>query len=200
MAKRKKFKRTELKKQMTKEERALYNEVIEMQREANQRLNETQRIFGVNTWASKKLQERLSIDNIDVWSEFNNKVTVGYIKDITKLKAIKKALNNFLASETSTVKGIKNVIRKQKKVLGDIELDEDDLESNMTMYDYMSDDAFRDLSRYIPASELVAFLEYARESNLSESKFLDEVENYISFGNDEDMKERLINLYNKYGK
>lgn len=196
MAKRKGFKRSkELTKQIPKETRQLLNNIDTLQREANKRLKDIQRVFGINTWAAKKLQERLEI--VDAWS-IKNQVVIGIFKDKARLKAIEKALKNFLASQTSTVKGIRATIKKQAKSLGDVYIDEEDVESHETMYDFMSDDDFRDLSRYIGASELVALLEYAKDNNLSESSFLNEVENYISFGNDLDMRDALIRIYNKY--
>lgn len=197
MAKRKKFKRSkELTKQIPKETRQLLNKITTLQREANQRLRETQRIYGTNTWASKKLQQRLEI--LDAWS-INDQVTLGINKtNVTRLRGIEKALKNFLASKTSTVKGIRATIKKQAKSLGDIYLDEEDVETHETMYDFMSDEDFRDVSRYIGASELVALLEYAKDNNLTKRSFLNEIENYLSFGNDSDMKDELLRIYNKY--
>ena len=80
--------------------------------------------------------------------------------------------------------------------------EEEDLtnEEAEALYDMLSDDYVTDILKYIPASEFWALIEDAKENGDTEQQFIDRIKDYIEFGNDLDMKNKLIVIYVKYVK
>lgn len=203
MAKRKKgFKRQATKEiRPSKEYREIYNETVKLQREANRRLTEIQREFGEGSWAGKRLERKLTVNELDAWS-FDNKVLVPKNLDKFELKAVNKALTYFLESKTSTVKGIKDVIKQQKENIKSAfedeegeELSEKEIES---LYDLMGDEDFKTVAENTDPSSLRAFVQEARERKLIMRDFRGEVENYVVYGEDEDLKKNINRIWRKY--
>lgn len=177
----------------------LYNQLRLEVKRANQRLVRLERRYGAGTWASKKLQNRLNTDLINSWTE-SGRIKLNKSMSITQLKAVAKATNMFLNSKTSTVKGVKQTIKNTKtglrKILEDgTSIPDEEIE---TIYDLMSDDYLRELSDYIPPSELAVLLQESREKNEMEEDFTKRIGNYIELGNDTDLKSKLTTIYNKY--
>ena len=158
-----------------------------------------ERKYGVNTWASKKLQNRLNTDLVDSWTE-SGRIKLNKSMSITQLKAVAKATKMFLNSKTSTVGGVKQTIKNTKLGLKKIiengeNIPDDEIE---TIYDLMSDDYLRELSDYIPPSDLAVLLQESREKSDNEEDFTKRISNYIELGNDNDLKSKLTMIYNKY--
>ena len=112
------------KKEMTEEQAELFRELTKLSKRANQRLVRLERVFGKDTWASRKLKNRLDIEPLQAWTK-TGRVRVNKSMTITQLRATIKATNQFLNSQTSTVAGIKKVRENQIKNISkilDIEL------------------------------------------------------------------------------
>ena len=188
--------------EMTSEQAKLFNELKILSKRANQRLVRLERAFGKDSWASKRLRNKLDIESLQAWTK-TGRVKVNKSMTITQMKATIKATQQFLNSKTSTVKGVKSVrkttISQIAKSLG---TDEEELsnEEAETLYDLLTDDYITDLLKYIPPSELWAIIEDAREKNDTEDQFIDRIEDYIDFGNDVDMINKLKHIYEKYIK
>lgn len=188
--------------EMTPEQAKLYNELKKLSKRANQRLVRLERAFGKDTWASKRLRNKLDIESLQAWTK-TGRVKVNKKMTITQLKATIKATQQFLNSKTSRVKGVKEVkkttISNIAKSLG---TEEEELtnEEAETLYDLLSEDYITDLTKYIPPSELWALIEDARASNDTEQQFIDRIKDYIYFGNDTDMINKLKIIYEKYVK
>ena len=186
--------------EMSSEQIKLYNELKKLSKRANQRLVRLERAFGKDTWASKKLRDRLNIETLDAWTK-TGRVKVNKSMTITQMRATIKATQQFLNSKTSTIKGIKEVkkttISNIAKSLGtdENELTEEEAES---LYNLLSEDYITDLTKYIPPSELWAIIEDAKESNDTEKQFIDRISDYIYWGNDVDMVNKLKIIYQKY--
>ena len=177
----------------------LYKQLRLEVKRANQRLVRLERKYGVNTWASKKLQNRLNTDLVDSWTE-SGRIKLNKSMSITQLKAVAKATKMFLNSKTSTVGGVKQTIKNTKLGLKKIiengeNIPDDEIE---TIYDLMSDDYLRELSDYIPPSDLAVLLQESREKSDNEEDFTKRISNYIELGNDNDLKSKLTMIYNKY--
>ena len=114
-----------------------------------------------------------------------------------------KVLEQFLNSKTSTKRGIKQTrkttIKNLAKSLGTEEEDLTDEEAE-TLYEMLSDDYVTDILKYIPASDFWALIEDAKESGDSQDSFISRISDYIEFGNDVDMRNKLIMIYEKYVK
>ena len=153
------------------------------------------------TWASKKLYDRLSGGKVNVMNKKLNKVVLGKQKlNKTQKKMIDKALTNFLASETSTPKGIENVrqrsIKSLQMTLSDYDnmLSYDEAEAYFNMF---ADSDFSSIAEKLGASETWIMIDDAKEMNDDETTFLARM-NTIMDINDEDVKEKLIRIFEKY--
>lgn len=171
-------------------------------------------IFGKDSWASKKLRNKLSINPVQAWTDtgrirVNKKMTIG------QLRATIKATEQFLNSKTSTVKGIKDVIKRTKKSLSKtleknniFGAEEAEKEANKLtekeadiLYDMLSEDYIKDLLPYIGASEMWGVVEDAKEMNIEEKdEFFELFNTYTSvdFTNDLDMKEKITKIFERY--
>lgn len=196
------------------------NNVNELVREANRRLEKLQRggfveptkkiggkfvkrervTYDTGTWASKKLVDRLNSKNKKLIT--NNKISLNKNMTKTELKATEKALSQFLTSKTSTIKGIretkKSTLKSLKKTFSDdsrlSKLTDKEIEAS---YNMLSDNNFQDLVEKIGSSTSWIIIDEAKQNNDNEERFLKRVSNYIDFGNDVDFKEKMQSIYNK---
>ena len=155
-----------------------------------------------DTWATKKLRDKLATEPLQAWTK-TGRVKVNKSMTITQMKSTIKATQQFLNSKTSTKRGIKQVrkttIKNLAKSLGTEEEDLTDEEAE-ALYDMLSDDFVTDILKYIPASDFWALIEDAKESGDSQDSFISRISDYIEFGNDVDMRNKLIMIFEKYVK
>lgn len=188
--------------ELNSEQQKLFNELKKLSKRANQRIVRLEREFGKDTWATKKLRDKLATEPLQTWSK-TGRVKVNKSMTITQMKATIKATQQFLNSKTSTKRGIKQVkkttIKQLAKSLG---TDDEDLtnEEAEALYDMLSDDYVTDILKYIPASDFWALIEDAKEAGDSQESFISRISDYIEFGNDVDMRNKLIMIYEKYVK
>ena len=191
------------KKEMTEEQAELFRELTKLSKRANQRLVRLERAFGKDTWASRKLKNRLDTEPAQAWTE-TGRVRVNKSMTITQLRAAIKATKQFLNSQTSTVSGIKKVREKQiKSISKSLGTEEADLtyEEAETLYMMFEDTDFTFfVPRYLTASEFWGEIENAKEQNLDLNDFTNSIRKYIEFGNDLDMLVRIRAIYEKYVK
>lgn len=188
--------------ELNSEQQQLFNELKKLSKRANQRIVRLEREFGKDTWATKKLRDKLEAEPLQAWSK-TGRVKVNKSMTTTQMKATIKATQQFLNSKTSTKRGIKQVkkttIKQLAKSLG---TDDEDLtnEEAEALYDMLSDDYVTDILKYIPASDFWALIEDAKEAGDSQESFISRISDYIEFGNDVDMRNKLAMIYEKYVK
>lgn len=188
--------------ELNAEQQKLFNELKKLSKRANQRIVRIEREFGKDTWASKKLRDRLATEPLQAWTK-TGRVKVNKSMTITQMKATIKATQQFLNSKTSTKRGIKQVrkttIKNLAKSLG---TEEEDLSNDEaeTLYNMLSDDYVSDILKYIPASDFWALIEDAKEQGDTQEDFISRISDYIDFGNDVDMRNKLIMIFEKYVK
>lgn len=188
--------------ELNAEQQKLFNELKKLSKRANQRIVRLEREFGKDTWATKKLRDRLATEPLQAWTK-TGRIKVNKSMTITQMKATIKATQQFLNSKTSTKRGIKQVrkttIKSLAKSLG---TEEEDLsnEEAETLYNMLSDDYVSDILKYIPSSDLWALIEDAKEQGDTQEDFISRISDYIDFGNDVDMRNKLIIIYEKYVK
>lgn len=176
----------------------LEKETRKLVNKANARLKSLGRRFKSGTWASKKLANRLSQNKVDMWK--NGKIKLPKNPTKTQLRAVNKASSQFLASKTSTKKGIQDVRRKQiesirlRRSVEDEEFTEEDAED---FYDMFGDNDFQYFAEKIGSSKLQEIIYDAIRNDDSEDDFLSSLDLYITL-NDLDIREKAIRLYNKY--
>ena len=107
------------------------------------------------------------------------------------MKATIKALKEFKSSKTSTVEGVKENIEKIKSGIGS-SLDVDNKKAQ-AIYDFFATDKYK-LNDEVKYEALKIAIEVCKKNGTVED-YLDLVKNYIDFGNDDDLKEELISVY-----
>lgn len=185
----------------TKERAKLIADTRKLVSDANRRLKGLNQAGYKGTWASKKLADRLDTKILNAWTK-QGKIKVNKILTNTQLKAIQKATQQFMTSQTSKVSGIKKVKESTLDSLRatlskDIELDEMDVESAYEMLSNKDFDYFNNADR-IGASTMWALIEDAKEYDQSEDTFISRLLNMYDSSNDLDAIERAKRLYDRY--
>ena len=197
----------------TKDRAKLMADTRKLISDANRRLKGLNQAGYKGTWASKKLIERLDTKVLKAWSK-QGKIKVRKTLTNTQLKAIQKATQQFLTSQTSKVSGIKKVKESTLDSLratlskdieldemdvetADIELDEMDVETAYEMLSNKDFDYFNNADR-VGASTMWALIEDAKEYNQSEDTFISRLLNMYDSSNDLDAIERAKRLYDRY--
>ena len=121
-----------------------------------------------------------------------------YYKD----SIIDKYLNNEfynLLGEKEYIKSVKDATIKSLKITMSDEEDEKSLDEATEMYNMLDDEDFKGISelKNVGASTLWELLDDAKERNMDQNQFIDFIEANIS-ANDLNLREKAINLYNKY--
>lgn len=185
----------------TKERAKLIADTRKIVSDANRRLKGLNQAGYKGTWASKKLADRLDTKVLNAWNK-QGKIKLNKTLTNTQLKAIQKATQQFMTSQTSKVSGIKKVkestLDSLKATLSkDIELDEMDVESAYDMLSNKDFDYFNNADR-VGASTMWALIEDAKEYNQTEDTFISRLLNMYNSSNDLDAIERAKRLYDRY--
>lgn len=182
----------------------LYKQTLKNAQKVNEKIKSLNRRYKKGTWSVKRLINRLDTNILSVWK--NGRIELN--KNLTKsqLIAINKATNQFLVSKTSTKSGIKevssNVKESLKESLSDDIRELTDEEVDF-MYDMLGDDNFsyfnkdREDTNFIGASELWIVIDEAINKGDDENTFLNRMNVFVNV-NDENIRNKAINIYNKY--
>ena len=171
---------------------------------ANARLKSLQRRYKSGTWATRKLAERLNNETLKAWSKSGRISVKGELKKMTKtqLTALKKSIKNFLASDTSTKKGIKKRIESVKGGIEELlaEPGKDFTSEDADFfYSMLEDKDFTTLSDEDYASTIWACIDDAIEFEDTEDNFVKRIEMYAGINmQDLDKREKAEKLYQKY--
>lgn len=185
----------------TKDRAKLLADTLKLISDANRRLKGLNQAGYKGTWASKKLAERLNTKVLNAWSK-QGKIKINKTLTNTQLKAIQKATQQFMASQTSKASGIKKIKESTLDSLRatlskDIELDEMDVETAYEMLSNKDFDYFNNADR-VGASTMWALIEDAKEYEQSEDTFISRLLNMYDSSNDLDAVERAKRLYDRY--
>lgn len=185
----------------TKERAKLIADTRKLVSDANRRLKGLNQAGYKGTWASKKLADRLDTKVLNAWNK-QGKIKIDKTLTNTQLKAIQKATQQFMTSQTSKVSGIKRVKESTLDSLRatlskDIELDEMDVETAYEMLSNKDFDYFNNADR-VGASTMWALIEDAKEYDQSEDTFISRLLNMYDSSNDLDAIERAKRLYDRY--
>ena len=185
----------------TKERAKIMADTRKIVDQANRRLKGLNQAGYKGTWASKKLADRLDTKVLNAWNK-QGKIKINKTLTNTQLKAIQKATQQFMTSQTSKVSGIKKVKESTLDSLRatlskDIELDDIDVESAYEMLSNKDFDYFNNVDR-VGASTMWALIEDAKEYNQTEDTFISRLLNMYNSSNDLDAIERAKRLYDRY--
>lgn len=181
-----------------------YKIALKQVQKVNQRLKslERQYVKGKGTWSVKLLRDKMDTDKIGAWK--NNRLTISKDMNRTQLIAVQRASSQFLASKTSTKKGI-NEVREQTKesLYKTLKLQDD----NLTMADI--DDFYTligdaDAKPFLKTdvmggSALQIAISDAIQYNDSLEQFIERMETFVNIA-DSELREKAKRLYDKYVK
>lgn len=185
----------------SKRQQDIYRQVQKDVQKANQRLKSLSRHYKTGTWSTKNLVNRLDSRTIKAWNNESKRIKINENMSVTQLKAVQKAVQQFMVSKTSTRKGIKEISESTKESLlktFDIEGSKITKEDVQDIYDVMGSNEFNDISAKVGSSELIAMLMDTKDYQMSENSFISTLSSIIDFSNDIDLKEKASRLYNKF--
>lgn len=187
--------------EMTPEQTKLFNELKKLSKRANQRLVRLERAFGKETWASKNLRNKLDIEPLQAWTE-TSRVRINKSMTITQLEATIKATKEFLNSETSKVKGVKDVRKRQiKEIQKTIDIDDSEEDFSFKMAENLSDifeTEYNWILKYIRYEEVFGIISDSIEAKDNENDFLNRLENYITLSTDIDLTSKAREMYQHF--
>lgn len=165
----------------------------------NQRLVELEKRYDANTWASRNLKARLSKPKINAITK-KGRITLSKNLSMQQLRAIEKATNQFLASKTSSLKGMKqiksSVVNSLQRTLS---IDESDIsyEDAELLYSLLENKRTRGIVEKIGASKVFNLSITAKEEGWTQKKLIDMINNYSLELNDRGDKSRLREIARK---
>lgn len=177
------------KKEMSPDELKLYNELKKLSKRANQRLLRIERLTGEKgTFASKQLYDYLDSSELQALSK-SGRVRVSKDFSINQMKAIIKAVNQFLKNPVSREKGVKQKTREYSKQA------EKPLSYKQADVLYKAGKDYTWIYEYMTPSEFWTFVGVAKEQGWDELTFIDQIQAYISRELDEELLADLEALY-----
>ena len=172
-------------------------------RKVNQRIVRIEERYGQDKWAVKRLKSNLDNKLLNAWTK-KGRIRVPKNASEDDLEKIKLINEKFIESNLSSLRGIKSresdikdTIR-EKAVRNDIDLSSDEVE---TIFESLSDENVNwlmDETRL--GSDVWIFMAESKDKRESEDQFVARVLNYINNTNDEDARNKLEGIYNKYLK
>lgn len=184
--------------EMTPTQASLFSEMKKLSKRANQRIVRLERLTGTSeSFAVKQLADYLSSDTLNAWTE---KGRSSVIKGLTEgqMKAVIKALNQFLKNDLSTQQGIKNYTKEKSEKAGVI------LDYKKANVFYQAEKSYKWIYKYFEDSKKGNYYwDFAREmvnNNWGVDKFIENIMQFITDKSlDESLKQDLTYLY-EYSK
>lgn len=172
--------------------------------QVNKRLRAIKREFGSLGWAGETIKDKTEYYLVNTWRNYEKRIGIRFNKNtITdeQIDATLAYMNNFLKSKSATVRGVKRIMTKQQESLKQT-LSTDDkeltIEESKSLYKLFDDKDYNYITKFIPESDLFVLLQDAKENKDTEEQYFKRVENYITIGEDDDLREALLNLYNRW--
>lgn len=176
-----------MKKEMTTEEKELYNDLKKLVKRANQRLVRLERLTGEkDSFSSKQLFDYLSSEKLKAVTK-SNRIKIGNF-NLEQMEAIKSAVEDFLDKDSlSTVSNIKKYKAKVEKAIG-------------------TEVLFKDLSAIYKARDLWKWSEEQYGSAFwtdfaprileqNKNEWIEFAKTYSQEGNDLEIKQKLTEIY-----
>lgn len=173
---------------------------------ANQMINSLKRRHGKSlSWAGRILESRLTRKPAKHLYNVSKQIIrmPSSRSTTTELTQIIKAIDNFMKSKTSTNVGVEKVKKQHRDYLIEI-TDDEDFVNRLTdeeidnVYRIYNDRNIRNITDYIPPSELFALCMRAKQYNMSYNSFEEMLLNYIGETNNLDFRDSIIRVYEVY--
>lgn len=123
-------------------------------------------------------------------------------KSITQLTGITKALNDFMKNKTSTVSGMKALyderIDELKRYMDESFVEGMSTKDIRTLYRVFQSNSYERIQSRMDSKSFFTIYTQSIDEKWSREKFIRELNHYIDFGEDMDLKEDLISIYDSY--
>ena len=176
-----------MKREMTLEEKELYNDLKKLVKRANQRLVTMEKLVGEkDSFASKQLFDFLSSEKLKAVTKTNRIKTENF--NLEQMEAIKSAVENFLDKDSlSTITNIKKYKAKVEKAIG----------TEVSFKDLSAIYRARDLWKWAEDQYGSAFwTDFApRILDQNKNEWIKFAKTYAEEGNDLELKEKLSQIY-----
>lgn len=183
-------------KQLTEKQKLFRATKVQVDR-ANKRLRNLEKSGFINTWASGKLESRLSKGKLKGKKLIKrNRIKISKDLSATNLLNINKATRQFLESKTSTTRGIeetrKSVIESLQSHYGSVG-QEISYKQAETLYNLFDETDFEDIARYSSASTVWTNVNDYLTGEINEKTLIDRLVRYsnVDYNNDADMREKV---------
>lgn len=172
--------------------------IIQLRNDAKRVNNRIRRLmkkgFNVRSYAGKQLYSALSNEKLDLIR--GQLIDIRRIKNnfnMTTITAIKKALNTFIDSEYSLVRGIKKINNMRRIEIAQrtddkyfaSELSDEDINNIYKMFD---EENYKKLSRSYSSATIFDLMLESKKENWSKDKLLNEFRTYSENGIDKETK------------
>ena len=179
----------------------LYNQLIRKVGQANRRLSKIKKEIGTIGWAGNILKNKTDMHLVSTWTTKGIRIR----KNTTEkqMKATLRAIDDFLASKTSTVKGIRQTIKLQQEGIRRAFSKSDAIISNeesKVIYSFFGDKDFDYVTEKVNYKDVFIHMQNAKDTNKDKDTFIAGIEKYIEIGNDQNMRDALTRLYDKFIK
>ena len=188
------------KKELTREEQELFNELKKLSKRANQRIVRLEREFGKDTWATKYLKEKLGAKPLQAWSK-KGRIKANKSMSSVQMKATIKATKEFLNSSISTKRGVKKAKQKAIKTLKirfSSYVSEISYQEAEALSMFFDDKEVNGITNFIPGSDVLAVIEEAREQNANYLTFRIQMESIVRCNKGTQLENILKKIYVKY--
>ena len=158
--------------------------------------------------------ESVAVDNLFVYLNSEtvsvSKTKKGYVsirgissKSLTSIIGINKAIDQFLKNQTHTVRGMKKLYEDRRDELKNYIDDEEfvndlSMKDIKTIYSVFQSNQYERSSRSFDSKSFFTLYTQAIDEKWNKEKFLKESEYYMDFGSDEDLKEDISDINDKY--
>lgn len=177
----------------------LYRELKRLSKKSNERIRQIEKRYGKNSWAVNNLRNRLDSDKINAWTK-SGRVSIKSNYTIPQMRAVIKANEQFLKSQTSSLVGIRNVKKKVTKAIQDSLSDENvtisDKEAE-NLYKILEDKDSRGIVDKLGGSTVFSIATDTIKSDGNKQDFINKIKQYLVFDReDKDTIDQLNNIYN----
>ena len=158
--------------------------------------------------------ESVAVENIFNYLESKpidvDKTKVGNIslrslkgKSMTQLTGIQKAIDQFIKNKTSSVKGMNELYEERRSELERMFddknfVDELSYKDIKKIYSVFKSNEYKRNDRRFDSKSFFTLYTQAIDEKMSKEKFVKEMDYYIESGEDVDLKEDIIKIYDKY--
>ena len=168
---------------------------------ANKQLNQLKSYTRIKSASALKLKANLQVSGINI-TERGISLNIPEQLKASDIRAIRKAINNFRAAESSTVKGLRKEASRQRQHLEEImgvkatsKLSDQDIYNLNKVWGSKDYENLRDI---LSSGEVENMITEAIENKTGKINFRRSIEEYLGTEVDASIKKSIYNIYREY--